>query len=48
MHNETNSGDMFYGFIGDELEKSQKLLEEAIPETLLCIKKKFIKITLNL
>ena len=30
IHDETNSGDMFYGFIGDELDKSQELLEEEV------------------
>jgi len=30
MHDETNGDDMFYSFIGDELEKSQKLLVDEI------------------
>lgn len=30
VHDETNDGDMLYGFIGDELEISQKLLVEEV------------------
>jgi len=30
LHDETNSGDMFYGFIGDELDKSQELLVDEV------------------
>lgn len=33
MHDETNCDDMFYTFIGDELEESQKLLEEEISKS---------------
>ena len=30
VHDETNSGDMFYTFIGDELDKSQELLDSEL------------------